>query len=747
MFGAPLFLIAALAGAFVPLILHLLQKKKTVSQVFPTLRFLKIADRHSSRRIRMENLLLWLLRTLIMVLLGLAFAMPMLRAGGLGFLGRTARDVAIVLDASYSMLYQVGQKTVWERALEAAADIIKGLDANDRFCIYLALENPGALIAEPVGDRARGLAQLEGLKPGYDTSCLAAALAAAHDALKKVPRRRERELHILTDNQALAWKGFTEQAAGETTTGQMAAAVSAPRRSGRWDPGAVDKRTACFVGLLGAASPANIAPRDIALVPPATFAGSPARLIARIGCSGDAPETTLSLCINEKEIARRTGRTGGAGLATTSFVVPPLPAGVHAARVESPADNLPIDNVFHFLIRVMDQLPALCVGHERDTVFLRAALQAGAGGTPPRRILPEQLAEEKNLGAYSCIFLVNALPLSGQIITALERYVSGGGLLVFFPGSRGSLEDYRAWDCLPGVPSEIMSFSSSESGRTLNWGQAQHPLLHTLRESMASPRLSVQRALAWKKTHSGAQALISAGPGRPFLLQRDYSQGSVLMFSVGADRAWSNFPLSPFFLPLVMQIVEYSGGVGAQSPFVWCGESLALDEILPGAAADTALLDPEGRPVSIRGVTQAGRAAVYAAALELPGIYRLAPSGGRESSAPALAANFSRAESDLTPVDPGRLASLLGIKNLYTVTDRETLQRAIREHRVGRTYGEHLLFIALLLIGIEFFYANMLSRKKPDLSGLLGLTSAGKLNGKSAAGAKARRGEAGSDII
>src|SRR5258708_10175196 len=127
MFLSPLFLLAAALGASVPLMLHLMQNRRKVQLPFPTLRFLKLAEKHSSRRIRLENFLLWLLRTLIMALLGLAFAMPMIRSSGLGWLGEAPRDVAIVLDASYSMGYHTGRGSVWEKGLEAATAIVEGL--------------------------------------------------------------------------------------------------------------------------------------------------------------------------------------------------------------------------------------------------------------------------------------------------------------------------------------------------------------------------------------------------------------------------------------------------------------------------------------------------------------------------------------------------------------------------------------------------------------------------------------------
>ncbi len=744
MFGAPLFLIAAAIGALVPLILHLLQKRRVVSQVFPTLRFLKIADKRSSSRIRLENLLLWLMRTAIMALLGLGFAMPVLRARGLDFLGKAQRDIAIVLDVSYSMNYLAARQTAWERALETAEAIIKGLESNDKICIYLAGDIPTPLIAEPVGDHERATAQLEGLKPRFESCSMADALTSAHNALTLAPQRREREIFILTDNQALQWRDFDEHTLkGESGAGDDgeggADEPAAPRSTGKWNPASLDSRTAIFVAMLGVPSPANVAAGRVELTPPFMFVGSSSRLEARVEHSGGGSDTAATLFINDMEIARHPIQLSSERSA--SFVIPPQPPGIHRGRIETPEDNLPEDNVFHFLINVKDQLPTLIVGSEQDILFLKAALTAGSGGVEPRCISSDQMSNESSLSSYSCILLVNALPLPGQAVSALEQYAAAGGLLVIFPGSRATMDDYRAWSGLPGTPSEIRDYPNVERSRVLIWSQPQHPLLEPMRDSLAIPQLSIQRSLAWEKLAEDAIMLVSAGDDRPFLMQRNFGRGSILMFSITADRAWSSFPLSPYYLPLMMQIVEYSAKVGAQPPFVWSSDSFAINQALPTFDADSTLLDPRSRPVPIRSTIQTGRTITYAAELMEPGIYSVA---GRDDAVtqPALAVNFPREESDLTPLDPERLRDLLKVSNLHVVTDREALEQAIKEHRIGRTYGEYLLLIAAVLIGMEFYYANLLFRNKPNLSSKLRITSSGKLSGIASPAAPAAAGRA-----
>ncbi|MEA3212670.1 MAG: hypothetical protein QOE70_5727 [Chthoniobacter sp.] len=685
MFLSPLFLLAAGLGASVPLLLHLMQNRRKVQLPFPTVRFLKLAEKHSSRRIKLENFLLWLLRTLIMALLGMAFAMPMIRRSGLGWLGEAPRDVAIVLDASYSMGYHTERGSVWDKGVEAAAAIIEGLSDKDRFCIYLAHEQPEALVAEPIGNKQEGLSRLRALQPGQTSSRLASAITAGMKALLKADARREREIHIVTDNQALPWQSLAAEKVE------------------------IDPKTAVFVSLLGVPAPENPGVASVELQPPVARKGADVKVTAKMLRTGSASDTTATLFIDEKEAGRRSIKAGDPEAAAPSFNLPPLEVGLHPARLQTPDDNLPIDDSFYFLIRVQDQMPSLVVGADSETLFLRTALRTGFGrASAVATMKPDQILE-KPLSAYACIFLCNALPLPGQAIAAIEDYVKTGGVLVLFPGMGAKPDAYQAWNCLPGLPSAIEDLPLSQRNRTLTWDQPQHLLVRTLREGIGVPALAIRRRVAWAKVHEASERIVSMGANQPFLLDRPFGDGRVLMFAVAADRTWSDFPLSPFFLPLLLQCADYGAGVGAKTPFVWATDSLSLSERFPELKGTPTLMAPDGKPAAIRSAMVQGKTVLNAENVTIPGIYTLTTSE-QPQARPALAVNLPRDESDLTPIDEKEIPKRLGVDRANLAMDLATLRRLIEEHRVGRTYGEHLLWLAFVLTAFEFIYANMLAR-------------------------------------
>jgi len=699
-FLTPVFL-AAGAAVVVPLILHLLQRRRTVTLSFSTIRFLKLAQKHSSRRIRLESLLLLILRMLLVAIIVLAFAMPVIRTTGFGaVLGNARRDVAIIIDGSYSMRYDLGNDTAWDRAIRGAQSVVSGLRDGDRVCVFMAADTVEAIIEQPVANRDFVSTRIQSLKPGSTSSRLFPALASALAALSAETSRRETEIHIFSDGQALAWGDDESQP----------------------DSDDFPDNTACFVTLTGAEAAKNVTVSHVSLSPEVVMNNIAARLEARLSFSGPMTEGTATVFIGDEEVDRRAFRQGIESV--LSFALPALKSGVHAARVETHTDNLRFDDTFYFLIHVHERLPVLCVGADPDLQYLVSALGvglAGSGAIEIRRAAPGLLLDER-LSDYESVFLCNALPLDGQAILQVENYVREGGLTVLFPGDRALPADYQAWACLV-PPAGIADAQFRDRGTVLNWSQGLHPLVRTLTsEDGNAPVISIRRRLSWPSIPESARTIISARPDSPFLIENVFGEGKTLQFAVSADRAWSNFPLSPFYLPILHQTVKHGAGIRARQPFRWTSATSVLRESDFNARAR--LMDPDGEDVVIHETFKDGRSIRIAEDLLTPGIYSSMAEG---VNVPAIALNAARRESDLLRVEHGRVKDALSVEPLHIAEDIQSLERLIEDHRVGRSLGEALLWLALLLCVIEVFFANFKAKSVTPLSEVLGAAPSGRI--------------------
>ncbi|MEY3032341.1 MAG: hypothetical protein RLZZ622_816, partial [Planctomycetota bacterium] len=104
----------------VPVVLHLLMRRKPVPHAFPALRFLQLRARESRRRLRLQHLLLLLVRIAALCLLVLALSRPVLR--GAGWLADREGPVAVacVIDTAPRMLLRQGNRTRLDQVRELA---------------------------------------------------------------------------------------------------------------------------------------------------------------------------------------------------------------------------------------------------------------------------------------------------------------------------------------------------------------------------------------------------------------------------------------------------------------------------------------------------------------------------------------------------------------------------------------------------------------------------------------------------
>lgn len=619
-FVNPVFLIA-LAALSVPLLLHLLQRRRKIQMPFSTVRFLKLAQKQSANRIRLENWLLWLVRTVLLTALVLAFAGPVWRTSAGGrFFGDAPRDVAVVLDVSYSMTYETGRGTVWDDAVTAAQAILQTLQKGDRVCVFLAADDVRPLLAQPTSDHDLARTLIGTQQPLGTSSQLRPALWAAVQALEQ-PGRRERELHILTDGQALPWAELAD----------------ATPPAGGWPP--------TFVTLLGAASPQNAAPLSVEVQPPVLLTNSAAQLTVTLTQTGPMLDPTVSLFLNDRELARHAAE------GPVTFAVPPLPAGHHFGRVETPQDPLVADNVFYFVLRVREQLPVLLAAAENDAFFLLRALNPTGAMLDVRRIEPDELSGNI-LTDYRCLFLANALPLPGQALLNVEKFVQDGGTLVMFPGDRAATDEYARWGVLPMVPQAVDDVAEPRR-QPMRLLQPRDPIFAGLKlPPGAVPALTARRMLRARTEPAPAgDVLLMLGEDTPLLWSRTVGAGRVLLFAVSADRQWSDLPLSPWFLPLIHQIVLTHGGATQQPLYEW-GST-------PGFQRD-----------------------------------------------PDRAINLVRSESNLQPIAPDQLP----LPQARVARDVPELLRLIERHRQGRPLTELMLWLALALAVVECWLAHRRSR-------------------------------------
>lgn len=713
------FLWAALA-AVIPLVLHLMRHRRKTSVYFPTLRFLKLAQKKSSRRLHMEHFLIWLMRTLLLLLLALAFALPVMRTTGIGgWIGRTARDVAIVWDNSHGMDYQTGNRHLWEESRRTVLAVIESLEPGDRVSIHGTGGRVDPILRELSSDlgMASNLVRSQQVTP-YAPE-MAAALASAVHSLRD-SGNREKEVFIVTNAQEATFAEFALLA--EQSDGQGA-------DSGQgWDPAAIDSSITFFLAVNRPRQPSNTAPVAVEVQPRVIMRDSQARLLVTVSHWGPATDSTLSLYYNNEEIQRRSLRLDADSSQEVAFNLPPLGVGQHAFRLATPPDGLVGDDSLSFLIRVRDRFTVGLIGPASSRFFLERALTVGGDLSSMQLevIAPGDL-EAEALGGLPVVFLANALPLSDEGVLALENYVRDGGVLVVFPGDRAALEDYANWSLLPAAPVGFSQPMAGTERRSLFFQQPNHPVFRGLQLRPGTvPSVGVSREMRWGSLHGDGLSLLAMGEDQSFLQLRPFGAGYVLAFSVSPDRSWSDFPLSPLFLPFMHQIVQFAAGVREESPYLW------LDPVVPipspaGSIADgSTVLDEAGNSFPLRRVQRDDGRRIQVEGLIEPGVYHLNSPGQVEPEL-LFALNVRREASDTRPADLETIGELIGVEGIYISSNRAEFERQVEEHRLGKPLAEFFLWLVLIIALFEWWLANRASRSVVSLGESMKVDSSGRV--------------------
>lgn len=181
----PILAAAAIASVSIPIIIHILMRRRRRPVMWAAMRFLQEAYRQHRRRLRLEQILLLAARCLVVVLAGLAIARPLVgRAGLLG--GRGAVTLYLLVDNSLTAgaLDDAG-KPALERHKAAALSLLDQLDfgAGDRAAL-IAVGGPAQGLVVPPSTSGAGLRDLiSGLTVTDSSADLAGAVAMVRSAL------------------------------------------------------------------------------------------------------------------------------------------------------------------------------------------------------------------------------------------------------------------------------------------------------------------------------------------------------------------------------------------------------------------------------------------------------------------------------------------------------------------------------------------------------------------------------------
>ena len=582
-FGSPLML-WGLAAASIPILIHLLHRRRFQTVPWAAMRFLLAATKKQSRRLKLEQLLLLAVRTLIVLLIALAMSRP--KGETLGeshFQSEGPRHRILVVDATFSMGYAPSGRTRFDRAKELARRIVAGSKKGDAFNLVRISDSiPRTIVRRPAYQSSAVLDEIEQLLLSDERVDASLVLREVGDLLSLTPELTRKEVYFVTDLQSATW---------------------APPKSTeavriRHELKSIANQAKIVWLDVGEPASNNIAVTGLRIDEPFVLAGRPVRTSATvknfssIAASGQLIELLLDGRLTDTQrIDLPPGQEGQVDFSPT------FSGGEHRLEVKLSPDALPVDDTRRLAIPVRDELQVLLINGKpsgepmgNSTDFLKLAL---APELPNRvfasSIRPTVIREGELLGTdlsrFDCVFVCNVALFTDREAEVLRGYLDAGGGVVFSLGDQVRLENYNQIlyrDKQPVLPAKLVErigdAKKKEAAFEFDAGDFGHPIVKPFQGNMGTG-LERTKTFTYIKTQvddsRNAKVALKFSSGDPAIIDAPFGRGRVVLITTSLDRDWSTWAVwGHSLIPLMHETVNYAIAGRWKDREVLVGQSL-----------------------------------------------------------------------------------------------------------------------------------------------------------------------------
>ncbi|MHB1556146.1 MAG: vWA domain-containing protein [Isosphaeraceae bacterium] len=712
-FASPLFLAAALAG-LIPVLLHLVHRRKAREIRFSTLRFLRASVQRTRRRKYVEDLSLLLVRVAVLMLIAVGLARPALVGLAAHWHGGRTTAIAIVLDNSASMAVAAEGRTRFEAARRGAEEILARLRPGNLVALLPTSGPPAPELGRLFRTHETVRQALDQCRPSYERADLAARIRQARAVLDRADAPNE-AIYVFTDNQRLSWEGLEEPRPDDDAVGRKTAS------RGRRPPLIV-------VNVQGDPAP-NVVLKALSLESPAPVAGASFQAVVEVVNTAAVPQqkhVELHVDGHVESVSPTLGLAPG-GTVKHAFRFTLDQPGVHRGEVRlAEDDGCPADNRQYFTVTLDQQVPVAIVKPRLDEVPLaddafyleRALAPVGStGGTfKVTNLTPESLASE-NLSAFAVIFCVNLPAVAPAGARRLRDYAHDGGHVFWICGRNVQPAGYNAMNVMADrelLPAMLEDLRQPLPGGVEGWHvgflDKDYPPLAPLTEPASLYQsILVTRHFPMRENSRGmGRVLMKLDDGQPLLVEQPLGTGSVLLLGAGVHVDWTNLPVKPIFLPLLTRLTFHLAGTETERTMAVAGAPVAIpvgSRANAKSVAEIEVIRPSGEVVRVREAGPAAGTFRYADTHEA-GNY-LARPVDRQSARPfGFAINIDPAEVDPATISREELQARLGEGNLLWCENPADLVEAVRRLQEGTSLWEWFLAAVLIGLVVEVFLAN-----------------------------------------
>ncbi|MFA8342746.1 MAG: BatA domain-containing protein [Rhodothermaceae bacterium] len=667
-------------AAALPLIIHLFNIRKVQNVEFSTLMFLKEIQKNKIRKVKLKQWLLLFLRTLLIILLVMAFARPTLETVTIGNNSSTKSSVVFLVDDSFSLQLKNEKGSGFNQVKTRVKSLVQKFKESDEVSV---ITFSGKRLSEISGKKELDLF-LDQLETSSRKSDFKRALQQAIEITEK-SQNLLKEVYIVSDFQKNLIKNI-------------------------YDLKFTDEKVKVFLVNADFENIDNLAVTNFRLENKILTKGKKINFSAEIynTTSNKLTGKVASLFINGVRKAQKSFDIEANGKVLLEFETLLENTGLINAFVELEDDVIQTDNRNYLSFIVPEKLKVLILrDNPYDTRFIETVLDEQVSSYKTE--LTVKSSDKLNyvrLQNFDVVFLVGNKNIDDS--KEIKKYLQDGGNLVYFVSSTPNLEKINKFLASVGKFS-VISINHPAGGINGYFEKVdfRHPVFNDLfaKEKLKFSSPVLQKYIKIKPDPS-ADKIISLLDGSPVLLEKETKKGKILLFSISPEISFSNFPVKGIFAPVINKILMYCGTKVKKDNQVTAGEKIMLDynKIVNNSFK---VVYPDNGEEFVNTNGNYGKKFYEYSGAEKIGNYKFY---SNNKLIDYFSVNFDPSETDLRFLTKGELEKLgkeINPKGVSIAADlNDNFDEIINKNRTGTELWQYFLIAALFVALVEMFVAR-----------------------------------------
>ena len=608
------FLLAGLAAAGLPVLIHFLTRARPRRIAFPPYRFLVEACAGQQAVHRLRTIVLLTIRTLAVLALALLFARPFLKPAA-STNSQAGKRVVLILDGSLSMRAVQRGVPLFSRAQAEAADVLRGLDSGTEAAVILEGLTPRPLLPALSGNLPALHDELVKAQPTFESGDPVAALALAKKMLGDTGT-----IYVFSDFQKSDWE-----------------------KVDRLPDGVV-----CRLRPVTTETIDNVAITAARLVPAEPVAGEPVQVVCTVfNCTPRPREETVHLDFADSAQETRVA-LAPFGSADAVFNLTFSHVGSFAGKASLQPDDLREDNTRFLAVRVNKALQVLVMSDTEENdphsaaFYVTHALAPSVQSAPGLNLVRRHSQDtDRGILETADVFVpVAPAMLSGEAAEIISRRVKEGARLIsFLDGPTSPTLMFPALE----PPFQLQRTLTSPAGDSIAPGP--HKLFAELEAADFSGLRFHRHYQNVVFTNRLSDVLLSYPDGSAALTLSTVGNGAVALVNIPLTPDDADFIGSPIFPATLHELLSALRRGAADHPIA-PGQAWTLD--VPTANEGTVSVnDPAEHPVATQILASGRTTRLALPAAREPGDYAFKQG---DSVIAHAAVNVDPRESDTRPI-------------------------------------------------------------------------------------------------